>query len=184
MAIKDNLPDFVTKTKQMADLIRAEQPELDRIEGKAAASLEEFFAGTFTETTAEKWEELMGFSPAPAWEIERRRERVRARLLSTSPISKTEFRAIVENAAGTEVQITEEADNYTITIKFVGIYGVSPYLDDIKLELERIRPFHLQIAYEWVYVQHTQLSMHTHAELAAYTHEQIRTGGTESGNDN
>lgn len=184
MAIKDNLPDFITEIKQMADLIRAEQPELDRIEEKAAASLEEFFAGTFTDATAEKWEELMGFSPAPAWEIERRRERVRARLLSTSPMSKAEFQAIVENAAGTEVQITEDADNYTITIKFIGIYGVSPYLEDIKMELERIRPFHLQIIYEWIYTQHTQLSARTHTELMAYTHEEIRMGGAESGDDN
>ena len=184
MAIKDNLPDFVTEIKQMADLIRAEQPELDRIEGEASASLGEFFVGTFTEAMAAKWEELMGFTPAPAWEIERRRERVRARLLSASPMSKAEFQAIVENAAGTEVRITEDADNYTITIKFIGIYGVSPYLEDIKLELERIRPFHLQITYEWVYVQHTRLITRTHTELTAYTHEEIRTGGAESGDDN
>lgn len=180
MAIRDNVPSFVAEVAQMARLMAAEQPEIDRIDGRAESTLGDFFVASFTAMTASAWEKFMGFAPAPAWPIERRRERIRARLLSVSPMSKDDFKRIVENAAGTQVEITEQIDDGTITVKFVGIYGVSPYLDDIKAELERIRPYHLPIIYEWIYVKHSQLTQHTYAELAAYTHESIRTGGTEA----
>lgn len=184
MAIRDNIPEFIANIPAMADLTAAEQPEIDRIEGKAEATLGEFFVGTFTATTADTWERLVGYEPAPGWDIARRRERVRSRLLSTSPMTPAMLKEIIESMAMTTIDLTEDADNYKLNVKFVGIYGVSPYIDDVKAEIERIRPYHLQVIYEWVYAQHKQIGDFTHAQLAGYTQDAIRNGGILNGTDN
>ena len=47
------------------------------------------------------------------------------------------FKSMVENAAGTEVEIEEDTAGYTVVIRFTGMYGVSPYLSDLEREIER-----------------------------------------------
>lgn len=176
MGLRQNIPAFVADIPQMADLMDAEQPEVERIEQKADDMLEEFFTATFTEETARYWEEFLGFSYAPDWELERRRERVRSRLISQRRMTRAVFQEVVESMAMTEVELYEDADNSTVTIKFVGIYGVTPYLEDVMAEVEQIRPYHLKILYEWVFVRHSQLGAMTHGALGEYTNEMIRNG--------
>ena len=172
----DNLPGFLTEIPELADLLAAEQPEIHRLEKRTEAMLGEFSISTFTEATAAHWERLVGLEPAPGWELERRRERVRARLLATSPMSPAAFKEIVERLAGTEIELTEDAVGSRVTVKFVGEYGVSPYIEDIKAELGRILPLHLWPEYEFVYFQHRQMGAYTHGALGEYTHGQIRNG--------
>lgn len=174
--LRDNLPGFLTEIPELADLLAAEQPEIHRLEAGTEAMLGEFSVSTFTEATAAHWERLVGLEPAPGWEMERRRERVRARLLATSPMSPRAFKEIVEKLAGTEIELAEDAANSRVTIRFVGEYGVSPYIEDIQEELGRILPLHLWPEYEFVYFRHGQLGAYSHGALGAYTHEQIRNG--------
>ena len=94
------------------------------------------------------------------------------------------FKSMVENAAGTEVEIEEDTAGYTVVIRFTGMYGVSPYLSDLEREIEKVIPAHLRVVYEWIYYLQKKLESHTHGGLETLTHEEIRNGGTESGNDN
>lgn len=176
MGLRQNIPQFLADIPQMEDLMGTEQTEIDRIEQHTDDMLQEFFVSQFTEETARYWEELMGFSPAPDWELERRRERVRSRMLSQKRMTLPVFQEIVESMAMTEVEIREDPDNYLVTVKFVGIYGITPYLDDVKAEVEQIRPYHIKVVYEWVYVMEEQLETFTHEGLEGFTHEMIRNG--------
>ena len=124
---KWELPEFIQCVPQLADLLAAEKLEIERLEGYAETTLGEFAVATMTVKTADIWERSVGYEPAPDWEIERRRERVRARLLGGGTATKARIKEIVETLAMTTVEIAEQADAATVTIKFIGIYGVSPY---------------------------------------------------------
>lgn len=176
MGLRQNIPPFLADMPQMADLMDAEQAEIDRIERAAEQMLREFSVSQFTEKTAALWEEFLGFTPAPGWEIERRRERVRSRLLSQRRMTLPVFQEIVESMAMSQVEISENADLSTIVIKFIGIYGVTPYLEDVQAEVERIRPYHLKVVYQWVFARHREMLGKTHENLEQYTHEMIRNG--------
>ena len=174
--LHNSLPPHVTEIQEMKRLLMAEQPELEAVETAVDELLKEFSVTTFTERTAQLWEKLVGLSPAPAWRIERRRERVRGRLLANTSTSVGTLKAVVESLAGTAVEIVEEPDAYRARIRFVGSYGISPYIDDVKAEVEQIRPFHVRILYEFIYWMWQQLAALTWTEAAVYSWDYIYNG--------
>ncbi|MBR3843371.1 MAG: DUF2313 domain-containing protein [Christensenellaceae bacterium] len=148
--IKDTLPKFVAEIPEMAALFRAEQPELDGIEEEAKAWAKEFSQPT--ERSFAIFEEFFGFPKNDALSPEKRRERILARLYFTAPITKKGMEEQLGKIGGIPVSITENADEQTITVRFTGQMGIPRYLDDIKKEMELIRPFHIVPVYEYLFI--------------------------------
>jgi len=151
--IKDNVPSFVANTGGIADLMRAEQPETDRLDADVEALLKEFFVGSFTEKTVVLWEEMCDLKPAPVWPIERRRERVRAAMCMPPCITPAVLKEIIEYTGGVEVEIEEDTEACAAKVRFVGEKGIPVYLEDILAAIERIRPFHIAFGTEYVWAK-------------------------------
>jgi len=175
--LRENLPPFVAAVPEIAELFLAEQPEIDRLEAAAEAMLREFSVGGITERTVELWEDLMGFFHAPDWPIERRRERIKSRLLTADrAMTPAALKEIIERVGGVEVEITENPDAYYALVTFVGQYGVPRYLEDIKREVELIRPFHITIGYEDIYATLDKYADFTLNSLAGSTLLELANG--------
>ena len=151
--IKDNVPSFVAEMGGIKELFSAEQPETDALEGAAEDMLKEFRGASFTEKTAAYWEKLCGLEPADAWPIERRRERVRAAMCVPSCMTPNVLKEIIEYTGGVETEVFEDADAYTVKVRFVGEKGIPVYLDDILKAIERIRPFHVKVEKEFTWAK-------------------------------
>lgn len=149
--LRDYLPQFIADCPDMAELLAAEQPEIDALQADVRALLQDFFMGSITDRTIDEWENLTGFDHAPEWPIERRIGRVRARMLATETITAAALKDLIERVGGVECEIQEDADNYTALVKFVGRYGIPKYLPDIKKEVELVRPFHIVVDYSFLY---------------------------------
>jgi len=167
--IKDNLPNFITAITEMAEVIDAEQPSITALDTASDDMLQEFFVATFTETTAALLEEFVGFEPAPAWPIDRRRDRVKARLLHSSPITPALLEEIIEDVGGVPCAVTSNPNALTATVTFLGNQGVPTYLDDIKKEVELIRPYHIPISYVFTYVYLSMLANNKLSDMAGKT---------------
>ena len=182
--IRDNLPEAAAEMELTAALMEIEQEYVDALDARMGQVRRMAIVKEAGEEGLTHWERALGFPTAGGWSGERRRERIRARLMVEAPMSPAIFKSMVENAAETEVEIEEDTAGYTVVIRFTGMYGVSPYLSDLEREIEKVIPAHLRVVYEWIYYLQKKLESHTHGGLGTLTHEEIRNGGTESGNDN
>lgn len=162
--------------QEMAELFAAEQPEIDRLDADVLAMLKEFSYRTITARTMRHWEELMGFSPAPGWDIQRRRDRIYSRLITASPITPKRLQEIIEKVGSVECEVLNDASVPCATVKFLGAYGVPVYIEDIKKEVEAIRPYHVPVYYQYAYPLVQDYYPFTCERLSAYTIDQMIGG--------
>lgn len=173
--LKDNLPPFLLDIAEITEVLEAEQPEIDALDTGREEMRMGFYVNTINERTVDYWEDFLGFERAPAWSMDRRRERIAARLISTSPVTVAVLKETIERTGDCTVQITENSD-MTVTVTFTSVYGVPTYLEDIQEEVEKIRPFHIPVLYEFTYVYLGIYAAYTLGSLAAYTLDQLSLG--------
>ena len=171
-----NLPPHVANMREMAELLAAQQPELTALQASASAMRAEFCWRTITERTIDIWEDALGFDHAPAWDMQRRRERVYNRLIVNSPLTPERMCAMLEQVGGVPCEIDEDAPSCTAIVRFTGYFGVPVYIDDIKAEVERIRPFHVVFGYNYRYPLVREYYGYTAAQLGGYTVAQLAAG--------
>lgn len=174
--LKDNLPAFVAGIQEMDELLAAEQPEIDRLDLAVAQTLDEFRVDSMTVRTVSLWEELLGFDHPSAWEINRRRERIRARLLASAPVTPDMLRQVIESTGGVQVQVQEDASVPKVTVTFIGQYGIPAYMDDIAQEVERLRPYHVPVEYVYLTAYLAIYAAFNLEGMANYTLTQLADG--------
>ncbi|MFQ7067434.1 MAG: putative phage tail protein [Christensenellaceae bacterium] len=174
--LTDNLPKHIADA--LGELLDAEQPEIDKLEKEIGDMLPEFFIQSATAKTLSYWEDLLGFDHPDGWSDERRKERIRARMLCPSPLTPKTLKETIEKAGGVEVELIEDADAQTVTVKFVGAKGVPKYLADIQREVELIRPLHIPVLYEFSFAIWADYETNTWEDLAAYTWGEIEEGAS------
>lgn len=174
--LHDHLPKFVTEFPDMAELLAAEQPEVDALAAGTASVLEEFFVDGITEKTIDLWEDLLGFAHAPEWPVRRRADRIKARLMANEKMTAETLKALIERVGGVECTVTEDADHYAAHVQFVGRFGIPAYLDDIKKEVELVRPYHIVVDYAFLFTLLRHYADHTLQSLGGYTLVQLRDG--------
>lgn len=172
--IRDNLPLFVTDVADMADLLAAEQPELDAISAACDTFLLDTRIATAGAAVLTLWERFFGFEPAPGWTAERRRERLKSRAFFEMPVTAQTLAQFIEQVGGVACTVTE--DGYYAHVKFTGQFGIPKYFDDIKAEVELIRPFHVVIFYEMLYPVLRNYKGYRLAELKDFTLAEINAG--------
>ncbi len=143
-----------------------EQPEFDRLDAAVDATHDEYHIDTTVRLIGD-WEDAAKLSRRPTWPIERRRERVKSRLYSQESLDLPRLKEIIEKIGGVEVELTEHYDECVITVRFVGEVGVPLYLDDIKEELELIRPYHIWLEYEYIYMVTLQMPFRSFTFLSS-----------------
>ena len=157
----------------MRELLEAEQPEIDRLDEDMDDMLREFFTDTITVRTIHWWEDFLGFARKPSWPIERRRERVAARLMASAPMTVARMKELIERVGGVEVELIEHPEDFTCTVRFIGKIGVPRYLDDIKLEVNLVRPFHIWMLYEYLFAVLSTYAGFSLNNLGTYTLEDL-----------
>ena len=142
--IAANLPPFVTEIPELAELIGAEQPELDRLEEALESMFEQFHVNSAGDRGLRFGEELLGLETQPGMDLELRRARVRARLVSGAPMTVRRLAELVEAMSGLPVEILEDAEKLSVLIRML---GAPRNLNVIMEELERVRPYHLELLF-------------------------------------
>lgn len=81
---------------------------------------------------------------------ETKRSRVIARLQGNNTLTKEELENQIRNYDKTGCTITEDFENYIVTIIFSGRTGTPYNLDEIKKAIDEITPAHILIQYEFL----------------------------------
>ena len=119
------------------------------------------------------WEKMLGISKNN-FDIETRRENIKAKMRSRGTTSVSVIKNICEAYSNGEVDIIVNHSDYSFVIDFVGSIGVPKAFAELDKTIEEIKPCHLAHSYKFNYNTHADLSKFTHEQLANYTHDEIR----------
>lgn len=166
------LPYIVRDYAEFQGITGAEQPEFET----AWAAIEDILSNQFIKTAGNlglsRWEKILEITPKGTDTLDDRRFRVLARLNEELPYTLPQLRVILENLCGPGNSSAEVTD-YTLLVK-VGVAAKKNF-EDVQTLLERVAPVNLVLTVQQLFNIHETLKGFTHAQLAWYTHFEVRT---------
>ena len=171
MSLITKLPSFYDNdtTKPIQDSFTV---EANSINDEVENALNQFFVDSAT-FGLDKWENMLGISKNN-FDIQTRRENIKAKMRSRGTTSINTIKNICEAYSNGEVEIVVNHTDYSFEIHFVGSIGVPQAFAELDKVIEEIKPCHLAHSYVYRYNNHEYLSKYTHEELSQYTHDDLR----------
>lgn len=159
MLYDDNvLSPLSANMSQMKDLLNAEQSELFKFEAKVKHETDQLFICSAS-TGLARYEKMFAL-PVSAEEIQKRRNKIIAKLNTRSPATVANIKGVVEVITGKPCDIIEFYSDYMFSIKFQSDYGdYIKLLDDIKGAVDEIKPAHL--GYKAIFLVPTTAPLYT-----------------------
>lgn len=171
--IADQYPSFWRLSPETVAIWEALGSETDALRADLRDLLDQCNVQTAT-WGLDLWEKQLGLPTEAGKDLSYRRSRIISKLRGTGTVTVAMVQNVAESYVNGEVEVAEYPARYHFDIKFVGIRGIPPNMDDLTAALEEIRPAHLTYAYVYTYNTYGDLAGHTYGQLAAYTHQELR----------
>ena len=166
------LPYVVRDYAEFQGITGAEQPEFEAAWAAAEDLLSNQFIKTAGNLGLSRWEKILGITPKGTDTLDDRRFRVLARLNEELPYTLSQLRVILENLCGPGNSSAEVTD-YTLLVK-VGVAAKKNF-EDVQTLLVRVAPVKWVLTGQQLLNIHEPLKGFTDAQLAWYTHFEVRT---------
>lgn len=168
------LPEFLKEFREFREIAAAENPELLSIWGILEDLLNDQFVAISTENGVKRWETILKISPKGSDSLEVRKFRILARLNEKLPYTQKILEQQLATLCGESGYSVELKNNeYTLVVR-VALTAKSKF-EEVDNLLRRIVPANMIIDLSLLYNQYSKLAGYTHAELAQYAHEQLRS---------
>ncbi|MGG4217600.1 putative phage tail protein [Paenibacillus jamilae] len=166
--MRDSLPDYYNESRIAGNVVDREAEELARVGASANDVLDQFYIGSATWGLT-RWEKIFGITTDPTKTYEQRREVLRGKLRGVGRVNAELIENVAAAYANGEVDVTPNIASYTLTITFVGVFGVPAQIDLLKETLREIIPAHLAIDYVFRFFTYAELldTGKTYGEIAA-----------------
>lgn len=171
------LPFVVRDYAEFKGITGAEQPEFEQAWAAADDLLSNQFIHTAGNLGLSRWEKILDITPKGTDTLNDRRFRILARLNEELPYTLPQLRVILESLCGPGNSSAEVTD-YTLHVK-VGVAAKKNF-EDVQILLERLAPVNLVLVLQQLFNIHQTLKQFTHAQLAWYTHFEVRTENLEA----
>lgn len=168
------LPPYYEDNTSMEELQSILSTGIKNLASSLNETIDQCFVNTATSLLS-RYEKIYGIQVDVSKSNEFRRERVRAKIRGIGTVTKQMIVDVAKSYSNGEVEVIENPTNYSFAIKFVGTLGIPANMVDLALTIEEIKPAHLNFTFEYTYNTNNVLSAFTYAQLAAYTHEQLRS---------
>ena len=171
MSLINKLPSFYDNyiTKPIQDSFTV---EANLMNDKVEKTLEQFFVDSAT-YGLDYWEKMLGISKN-TFDIQTRRENIKARMRSRGTTTVSVIKNICEAYSNGEVDIIVNHSDYSFVIDFIGTIGIPRAFAELDKTINEIKPCHLAHSYRFNYNTHSNLANYTHEQLANYTHDEMR----------
>ena len=169
----DYLPPFMREYLEMQKIMEVEQAEFDSAWERYENTLADQFIMDTTEHGISRWENMLKISPKDTDTLEERKFRVLVEMNQELPYTMMKLKEALTAMCGSgNFSIDLQAANYHIEVK-LGIANLKNYQKVVDL-LKKMVPANMTQYVHIMYNAHNVLTKFTHAQLAAYTHEQLR----------
>ncbi len=169
----DYLPPFMQVYREMATVMEAEQPEFDLLWSSSENALADQYIYDATENSVARWESMLGISPKGTDTLDERKFRILTRLNQELPYTVRKLMQVLTNLCGADGYSVEvNAAEYHVEVK-LAMSNESNY-SEVESILKKMLPANLTQHIQIMYNSHNTLKRFTHAQLSAYTHDQLR----------
>lgn len=176
--IKSYIPGWIAEKEPIQSVLSS----LGHDTGAAADAIKDTLAQCFVDTATwglKYWEEYLGIPVNQNKPVGYRRSVVKSKLRGAGTTTADLIETIAESYQNGDVDIIEDPRQKKVQVRFNGIYGIPPNMEDFNAALDRIIPAHLFIEYLYSYLTWEQLdaTAMTWAELdeMQMTWEQFET---------
>jgi len=144
------------QSKIMQAIFEANGQEIDDLQEWVDGIRDQIFPQSAT-WGLKYWEQLLGIPTDESKPINERRSVVASKMVvkaTPTPKMVRELAAFYENGT---ITITNGPLPNHVKIKFTGLYGSPPNLDDFQAALAAVIPAHLHVVYEYTYLRINQI---------------------------
>ena len=133
------------------------------------------FIAFFNKQQVANYERFMELDYKNGWSLQDRKDRIIYTLLSKNIFTPQVLKEQAKIFTNGEIEVVEDYENYSFTIKFTSVVGIPQNLDNFKNFIYINKPAHLNFNIELRYNTHGQIKNKelSHKYLKKYTHNQI-----------
>lgn len=167
------LPQIFKQVEEIQAIAHVETPILERLWQAIEDILNDQFIVTATDSGLSRLEKILKLNVPATDTIETRRFRLLSRYQEQAPYTNKVLKQLLDSLLGEgkyyyERNVAEKWLTVKLELTVKGQFAA------VELMLERITPQNLILTVELRYNQHSNLARFTHAQLAAYRHQQLR----------
>lgn len=166
------LPDYLGRIREIKALGAVIDEMLAEAEAENDYIAREGLILTAQDEGLKRWEEIFGLSSSGG--VEDRRAAILAWITGTAPFTIRSVKEMLESVCGEgTVRLEYGSGPYSLNVIIqASIINRRALIEKI---LKRVLPANMEFSIVYDYNKHGTLAGRTHAELAAYTHSQLRT---------
>lgn len=170
----DYLPHYMQEYAEIKAIMKAEQPEIDSLWSSVEQALADQFILEASAYGVSRWESMLSISPKDTDTLDERKFRILTRLNQELPYTLTKLKEALTTLCGADGYFIDlQAAEYCITVKLaVGNYSNYQEVADL---LAKMIPANLTQFVKVMYNTHDAVGNYRHVDLAAYTHQFIRS---------
>lgn len=169
----DYLPHFMRDYREIESIMNAEQVEIDSFHDGIENALADQFILEVTENGVKRWESLIGISPKDTDTLDERKFRILTKVNQDLPYTLRKLeQALITLCGNNMFSIEVNASEYHIEIR-LGLINKNNYQEIVDV-LKKMIPANMTQWVQIMYNNYSMLTKFTHAEMNAYTHEQLR----------
>lgn len=168
------LPHFLREYIEMERIMSAQQPEFDDLWLACENALSDVFILYATENGVKRWESMMGITPKDTDTLDERKFRILAHMNQDLPYTMRKLEEALTTICGAgNFSVDLQHEKYHIEVK-LALSNANNFQDVVDL-LTKMLPANLTQNVQIMYNTHAVIGQLTHADLSAYTHEQLRS---------
>ncbi len=167
------LPPFYRNSPEVQAIQRALEPEAQRLRLETQETARQLILAE-ADWGLEYWERALGIPVDLRKPLEYRRSRAASKLRGQGTATVRLLQNVAQSFANGQVDIIERPAEFRFEVKFTGVIGVPPNLEDLTAAIDEIKPAHLTYTYVILYRLHKNLGGYPHAALAQSTHRAVR----------
>lgn len=167
------LPQVLHEFKEIVEIANVEEPILERLWEEVENTLNNQFIITANAEGAGRYESILKLVSGESETIETRRFRILTRYQEQAPYTHKVLEQLLDSLLGEgQYELTRNVAEKWLKVKME--LTVKRQFEAVEVMLERITPQNMILTVELRYNQYALLRRYTHAQLAAFTHRQIR----------
>lgn len=181
----DTLPFYLRKSGVLNEVFDSEQHAINFLETKANDIVAQMNIDTAT-WGLDIFEREFGIQTDLSKSYDDRRSVIKLKWRGSGKVDGTLIKLAADAYTNGDVVVTFE--NGEIIVKFNSVFGIPKNLDDLKNNINEIKPAHLNVTYTFRYTLWADIDAenHTwqHISMLNNTWEQVENGGLLNGNNN
>lgn len=174
MSLLELLPDRLRRAPEIAAMETALGAQTDALRAALADAGVQLVLDTAT-WGLDLWEAALGLKTEAGKSGDDRRAQIRARLRGAGTVTAERVKNVAESYVNGEVEVTEQAAQYRIVIRFTSIRGIPGDMETLRRMLREIVPAHLEIGYQYTYTTWGEASAVSWSALRGGTWGALRT---------